>query len=433
MSKSGYGIVALIIAWCMLITGCGNGNTPANHNSSGSNSKGMSKAPNSLQGNNDQAGSSAVNKNKGGEFSDAITQTIAGMSLEEKIGQLIIAGVEGKEPESRAEKMITEQHIGGVIFYKYNLASAKDVVAYVNQLKAWNKENAAPLILSVDQEGGKVSRLPGLEKLPDAAQIGKSGKLPFAQAVGSLLAREVKEMGINMNYAPVLDINSNPNNPVIGTRSFGATPDEVTPMGMAVMKAIKEQGVIPVVKHFPGHGDTGVDSHLELPIVEKNLEQLQAFEWLPFAEAIKQGTDAVMVAHILFPELDKQFPASLSKTIITDELRGTLKFDGVIMTDDLTMGAIAVHYGIGEAAVQAILAGTDVVLVAHDYNNIDNVITAIKQSVEDGKLTEQRIDESVGRILRMKQRYSLTDEPTPTPMLSGLNADIRALIKEYQP
>jgi len=431
MSRGSYGIVALIVAWCMLITGCGNGNTPADHINKGSNRNGTSQAPSSE--NSDQAGSPAAHKNKGEEFSDAITQTIAGMSLDEKIGQLIIAGLESKEPESRAEKMITEQHVGGVIFYKYNLATAKEVVEYVNQLKAWNSENAAPLILSVDQEGGKVSRLPGLEKLPDAAKIGKSGKLPFAEAAGSLLAREVKEMGMNMNYAPVLDINSNPNNPVIGTRSFGATPEVVTPMGITVMKAIKEQGVIPVVKHFPGHGDTGVDSHLELPIVEKNLEQLQAFEWLPFAEAIKQGTDAVMIAHILFPQLDKQYPASLSKTIVTDQLRGTLKFDGVIMTDDLTMGAIAVHYGIGEAAVQAILAGTDIVLVAHDYNNIDNVIAAIKQSVEDGKLTEQRIDESVERILRMKQRYGLTDEPVPAPSLTGLNAEIRAMIKEYQP
>jgi len=425
MLRSGYGIVALIVACFMLITGCGNGNTPVDHNNSGN---GVSQAPGSSQKNAGQASPPLANDN----LSKAITQKIADMSLEEKIGQLIIAGVEGKEPESRAEKMITDQHVGGVIFYKYNLATAKDVVGYVNQLKAWNKENAAPLILSVDQEGGKVSRLPGLEKLPDAARIGKSGKLPFAEAVGSLLAREVKEMGMNMNFAPVLDINSNPNNPVIGTRSFGATPDEVTPMGMAVMKAIKEQDVIPVVKHFPGHGDTGVDSHLELPIVEKNLDQLKAFEWLPFKEAIKQGTDAVMVAHILFPELDKQFPASLSKTIITDQLRGTLKFDGVIMTDDLTMGAIAVHYGIGEAAVQAILAGTDIVLVAHDYNNIDTVIAALKQSIEDGKLTEQRIDESVGRILRMKQRYGLTDEPAPAPMLSGLNAEIRELIKQYQ-
>ncbi|MCQ6561968.1 beta-N-acetylhexosaminidase [Paenibacillus mendelii] len=360
-----------------------------------------------------------------------LRQALAKMSLDEKIGQLIIAGVEGTSANDKDKRMIAEQHVGGIIFYKDNLASPKEVVKYVNKLKEWNGAGAAPLLLSVDQEGGKVSRLPGLEALPSAAVIGAADELPFASAVGSLLARESEAMGINMDFAPVLDINSNPDNPVIGTRSYGSTADKVTTMGMAVMGAIRGEGVIPVVKHFPGHGDTSVDSHLELPVVHKDLEQLKAFEWLPFAEAIHQGTDAVMIAHILFPKLDDKYPASLSKAVITGQLRGTLGFEGVVMTDDMTMGAIAKNFGIGEAAVQTIKAGSDIVLVAHEYGNVDKVIQALKKSVGKGELTEQRIDESVLRILELKQRYELTDEPVAAPALGELNAEIRSVLKQY--
>ena len=363
---------------------------------------------------------------------NAIGRTIDAMTLDEKIGQLIIAGVEGASPDRRARRMIAEQHVGGVIFYKDNLVSPEETVVYVNSLRAWNGANKAPLMLSVDQEGGIVSRLPGLERLPDAVAIGETGQPAFAGAVGELLARACTAFGFNLNFAPVLDINSNPDNPVIGPRSFGATPEVVTQMGVAEMKAIRDAGIIPVVKHFPGHGDTAVDSHLELPVVRKGLEQLRNFEWQPFAEAIRQGADAVMVAHILFPQLDGEFPSSLSRTIITDQLRGTLGFEGVVMTDDLTMGAIADHYGIGDAAVQAVEAGSDIVLVAHGYDNVDRVVQALKQSVNEGRLTEKRIDESVERILQLKERYRLADKPVAIPELDGINADIRAVLKQYR-
>ncbi|WP_240548197.1 beta-N-acetylhexosaminidase [Paenibacillus lignilyticus] len=363
---------------------------------------------------------------------DEITQQVEKMSLDEKLGAMIIAGVDGTTGSQAAKRMIASQHVGGVIFYANNITTPKGVVAYVNQLKAWNKGNVSPLIISVDQEGGRVSRLPGLVKLPTAKAIGDTGNSAYAAKIGSILGEASKKMGFNVDFAPVLDINSNPKNPVIGDRSYGSTPKLVTKMGIAAMEAIEKEGVIPVVKHFPGHGDTSVDSHLELPVVGKSEAALKAFEWVPFQEAINEGVDAVMIAHILYPKVDAKVPASLSKRVITDELRGELGYEGVVMTDDLTMGAIAKNYGMGEAAVMTVKAGSDILLVAHEYKNVDIILAALKKSVNSGDITVERIDESVKRILILKKKYELTDEKTPaTPNLDALNAAIQKAAAVY--
>lgn len=358
---------------------------------------------------------------------DAIQSIIDKMSLEEKIGQMIIGGVDGTSADPQTERMIREQHVGGVIFFKNNLADPASVISFVNQLKEWNSGNAAPILLSVDQEGGRVSRFPGWEPIPPALTIGDTGNPELATELGVVLGEGVQQMGMNMNFAPVLDINSNPGNPVIGDRSFGADVDQVTGMGIEVMKQIAETGVIPVVKHFPGHGDTDTDSHLDLPVIHKTENELDELELKPFEEAIREGADVVMVAHILFPALDAELPSSLSKEIITGQLRGKLGFEGVVITDDMTMGAIANQYGMGEAAVLSIEAGTDLLLVAHQYENIDNVINTVKQSVQDGTLTEERIEESVRRILELKAKYGLEDTPVQDPDLSALNERITGL------
>ncbi|WP_246628045.1 glycoside hydrolase family 3 protein [Paenibacillus oenotherae] len=359
-----------------------------------------------------------------------LQDALKGMTLDEKLGQLVIAGIEGKTPSGRMKEMILGQHVGGIIFFKDNLsARPREVTALVNQLKAWNRLNPAapPLLFSVDQEGGRVSRLPGVEALPAAHAIGARNDAGFAAWIGSTLGKMCRSMGMNMDYAPVLDINSNPDNPVIGSRSFGTTAELVTRMGLKEIAGLREQGVIPVVKHFPGHGDTGVDSHLDLPVVRKGVEELRALEWVPFIEAIREGVDAVMVGHLLLPEIDSKQPASLSRLMITGQLRGALDFKGVIITDDMTMGAISKHYGIGDAAVLTIKAGGDLVMVAHKYDNVAAVLGALKQSVENGEISEERIDESVGRILKLKNKYRLTDDPTPSPdkELARLNQAIR--------
>ncbi|MFC0335075.1 beta-N-acetylhexosaminidase [Paenibacillus sepulcri] len=365
--------------------------------------------------------------------SDEIGLQVKAMTLEEKLGQMIIAGVEGSSATEQTRKMIADEHVGGIIFYKNNLTSPEGVAAYVNRIKEWNRgSNSAPLFISVDEEGGRVSRLPGVSDLPTGRAVGKVNQPNYAAKIGSFLGEACSAMGINVDFAPVLDINSNPDNPVIGDRSYGATAKLVTDTGMEVMKGIQSTGVIPVVKHFPGHGDTSVDSHLELPVVNKSLTQLQSFEWLPFKEAVDEGVDAVMIAHILFPKLDPKYPASLSKTVITDELRGTLGFKGVVITDDLTMGAIAEHFGMGEAAVRTVMAGSDILLVAHEYDNVASVIQALKKSVGKGDITEERINESVTRILALKNKYALTDDvKIQTPKLTQLNAAIKQTLASH--
>lgn len=366
---------------------------------------------------------------------DGINQIISGMTLEQKVGQMILAGIEGTSIDQATRRMISEQHIGGVILYKNNFSDLSGSVKLVNALKKANKGNPAPLFVSVDQEGGKVSRLPkDFVLMPDASKVGCSRDPDIAEQMGALLAQELRIMGLNVNFAPVLDINSNPNNPIIGNRSFGNNAELVTKMGLAVIKGMSSGGMVSVVKHFPGHGDTSVDSHLDLPIVRKTIEQLEAMEWIPFRTAIDEKADAIMVAHILFPLIDPDAPASLSKVIIGEQLRGKLGYDGVVITDDMTMGAIAKNYGIAEASVRSVQAGSDILLIAHGYDTAKDVYDKLLSSVKLGEISEDRIDESVHRILVLKNKYKLTDHPVPLPELVDLpNAQIKQWLEQLNP
>lgn len=364
------------------------------------------------------------------ESIDPIKEKIAEMTIDEKIGQMVIVGLKGTSMQARALKMIESYHIGGFILYKDNILDANQTMALLNQLKAANHSNAAPLWLSIDQEGGKVSRMPAdFIKLPNAQKVGMVNHTSYTHQIGLALAAEVHSLGFNMDFAPVLDINSNPDNPVIGDRSFGDDPQTVIRHGIVTMKAIQSKQVAAVVKHFPGHGDTSVDSHLELPVVHKSLKELQSFELPPFQEAIKQDTDAVMIAHLLIPQVDKQNPASLSRKIITNLLRETLKFDGVVITDDMTMGGITKYYDIGEAAIKSVQAGSDILLVGHDYDKQVTVLQALKNSTANGILTEETLDRSVYRILRLKAKYNLKDDPVTNIDVDTVNRQIEAALE----
>lgn len=357
---------------------------------------------------------------------DPIGAKIAAMTLEEKIGQMLMVGIQGTTLDDHAIRMISEDKVGGIILYANNISSLEGMINLINNIKETNKVNPIPLFVSVDQEGGKVSRMPKeFESIPSSRAVGNTNNEHMAQTMGELIGKELKLTGFNMNYAPVLDVNSNPNNPIIGNRAFGNTADRVTQMGLAQMNGLRSEGMIPVVKHFPGHGDTSVDSHLELPVVNKTKEQLKQLEWIPFQAAIKDQAEAVMVAHILFPKLDPNKPASLSKTIIGEQLRGEMGYQGVVITDDLTMGAIVEHFDMATAAMATIEAGSDILLIAHGYDNERVVVKHILQNVVNGTLSESRIDESVYRILTLKSKYELSDASIPVPDVSPLNLDIR--------
>lgn len=340
-----------------------------------------------------------------------VDEMLEGMTLEEKIGQLLIVGMEGKTYGEELDHLIRRYHVGGIILLGKNISYPAGMVELLNNSKKANASYKIPLFVSVDEEGGRVSRLPSsMKKLPAAEYFGRIGDETLAYDAGEYLAELLHAFGYNMDYAPVLDVHSNPKNPVIGDRSFSSDPEVVATMGMAVMRGLTDNGIISVVKHFPGHGDTHIDSHKSLPIIDKTIKELHTTELIPFKQAIAEHADMIMVAHIMYPALDDEYPSSLSKKIITDLLRDEMDFDGVVITDDLTMGAIVKEYTVPQAAVQSFIAGSDLLLIAGDYENQVDTFNALMSSVQAGIISEGRVDESVRRILEVKERYQLNDD-----------------------
>ena len=363
---------------------------------------------------------------------DPLAEQLAAMTVEEKVGQLLIGGFEGTEIGDQATRLVQEYQVGGLILYGRNIAGAGQLVTLTNGLKALNGDGI-PLFLSIDQEGGGVDRMPPeVRRTPGAYCVGQTGSVPAAQSYGDVLAAECAAFGLNLDFAPVLDVWSNPGNTVIGQRAFSADARTVAGLGPAAARRMMDQGIIPAVKHFPGHGDTAVDSHVGLPVVDKSPEELEETELIPFRAAIQSaGTDgqvpAVMVAHILLTQLDPERPASLSPAVVTGLLRDELGFAGAVLTDDLTMGAVTQSYGLGEAAVLAVEAGCDILLVCHGQDSVPAVRTALLEAAASGRITAERLDESVYRILRLKTEYALTNEPVSPPDLEALNAQIGAV------
>ncbi|MCJ7687736.1 MAG: beta-N-acetylhexosaminidase, partial [Clostridiaceae bacterium] len=348
-----------------------------------------------------------------------------------KIGQMLIVGIDGYDLNENTKSLIEKSKIGGVILFSNNIQDTNQLLNLLNSLKSEKLKNKIPLFLAVDEEGGRVTRMPKeFKKFPTNKAIGKINDAVLSNRIGSTIALEIGSFGFNMDFAPVLDVNSNSKNPVIGDRSFGSDVNIVSNLGIQTMKGIQSENIIPVVKHFPGHGDTSVDSHLGLPSVNNDLKRLKSLELIPFIEAIKNNADAVMIAHILLPKIDSENPSSLSKIFITTILRGDLNFNGVIITDDMTMGAIVKNYNIGEAAVKSIKAGTDIVLVCHGYDNEVTVINAVKNSIINGDISYQRIDESVYRILSLKQKYNLNDEIINSVNVENINNKINNLLNK---
>lgn len=357
---------------------------------------------------------------------DPVDEWLATMSTEEKIGQLLVAGIEGLVPGEDGRAALEDYKVGGIILFQRNVADAAQLTTLTNDLKALNP-STIPLFLSVDQEGGRVSRMPNeVVNLPAPYDYVAGGGDPYD--LGKALGMLCSAFGIHLNYAPVLDVWSNPDNTVIGKRAFSSDWGKVAETGTACAQGILSTGVIPVIKHFPGHGDTLADSHKTLPLVEKNLDQLMEEELRPFRTAIEEGVPAVMVAHILMEELDPQYPATLSPAVVDGLLRGKLGFDGMVCTDDLTMGAISNTYTMGEAAVLAVEAGCDLLLVCHKTENLAEAYHGLLTAVESGRISPQRLDESVGRILRVKEMYALNEQAISPPDIEQLNGEVKALL-----
>ncbi len=328
----------------------------------------------------------------------------------EKIGQLFMVGFEGTAVTPDLADFIKEYKPGGVILFARNLESIEQIVDLTNDLQRCSPHS--PLLISIDQEGGRVSRLPKpFTIFPPGDVLGRCNSSELAYAAAATIAKELRAVGINMNMAPVLDVNSNPANPVIGDRAFGTTPGPVCELGLATAGGLQDNRVVACGKHFPGHGDTATDSHKELPVVEAPREQLEQIEFPSFRRATTHGVATMMTAHVLYKALDDQQPATLSPAIITRLLREEMRYDGVVLTDDLEMRAIIDHYGIEEATVRALLAGCDMPLICKDRNREIAAITALDKAVAEGTVTSQRLDVSLARVARLKQQFLVPYKP----------------------
>ena len=335
------------------------------------------------------------------------------MTLKEKIGQLFMLGFVGTAVSKDWSRMMTDYQPGGIILFSRNLTSRDQIVRLTNELQ---KRVDVPLLIAIDQEGGRVSRLPkGFTIFPPAEVVGHSQSTTLAYAAAAAVAKELRAVGVNMNMAPVLDVNSNPTNPIIGDRAFGATATSVCEYGLATMAGLQDHRVAACGKHFPGHGDTTKDSHKELPVVSAPIERLRDMELRPFQHAIENGLASLMTAHVVYEALDKSVPATLSPIILRSWLREEMGFDGLVVTDDLEMHAIIDHYGIDEAAVRAFLAGADVLLICKDQDREVAAMEAMLTAVKDGTISEARLEASLRRIARVKDRFVLPYEPARIP------------------
>lgn len=347
---------------------------------------------------------------------------VKGMSLEEKVGQMFMPdfrqwdGEDVTEINEEIVQAIQQHHLGGVILFRENLVETGQIVRLVDQLQ--RTAGTIPLLISTDQEGGVVNRLQSGTVMPGNMALGATRSTEASRRVGQAIGAELHALGINVNFAPVVDVNVNPDNPVIGVRSFGADPQLVSELGVSYIQGLHDAGVAATAKHFPGHGDTAVDSHLGLPSVPHDLSRLNAVELKPFQAAINGGVDLIMTAHVTFPAIDSSMviscldntpiyvPATLSSRVLTELIRNTLGFEGIVITDCLQMKAITDHFGPEDAVIRAVQAGTDIILMPSD---LSRAYQAVLAAVNNGIIPEDTIEQSVTRILALKLKLGVLE------------------------
>ena len=369
----------------------------------------------------------------GEEPAAVLGNELAVMSLEDKVAQMFFVDLDGLTGVAGTQiagditrEALQNFHPGGISLFAGNIIDPDQLALLTASLQEYSLEySGVPLLIGTDEEGGTVKRIgsngnfdvPYVGSMQD---IGSTGDASFGYQAGFTIGAYLSAYGINMDFAPVADVLSNPANTVIGSRSFGSDPGLVSDMVEMYRKGLLENGVIPCVKHFPGHGATTADSHTGMAVTEKNMDQLTACELVPFQTAVINGADCIMAAHISLPSVTgNDTPASLSPVIIQDLLRNTLGFDGVVITDALNMGAVTNMYSPADAAVLAVLAGNDMLLTIGDFRE---PCLAVLNAVKDGRIPEERSNESVRRILKLKHDHGLIGEaPEPAPAVPSSN------------
>jgi beta-N-acetylhexosaminidase len=335
------------------------------------------------------------------------------------IGELLFTGFKGPELPQSTAAFLKEEAIGGIILFGQNYEGTGQVAELINQAQDARAE-PLPLWVSVDHEGGRVQRFKKpFTKIPEAADIAAKDSPTLAFEIARLIGRELRAVGINLDFAPVADINTNPANPVIGRRSFGSDADTVSRFVTSFVRGLLLEGVQPCLKHFPGHGDTHVDSHYALPAIDTDLETMRAREWRPFTKAMRSGCNFTMSAHIVCRKIDPSVPATLSHQVMTELLRGELRYTGVIVSDDMEMKAIADHFGATEAPVRAINAGCDLVIYRSEEAARVGFEGLVK-GLESGALSAERVLESVNRLRNLKREVLPEWKPVVIPELVNL-------------
>ncbi|MBB6730429.1 glycoside hydrolase family 3 [Cohnella sp. CBP 2801] len=352
------------------------------------------------------------------------------LSLREKIGQLIVTGFAEPNMTGDLRRLISDYKIGNLILFSHNVENKKQLGSLCAELHRFVREQTGiPALISIDQEGGRVTRLPAdAANVPGAMAIASTGRPENAYAAGRITARELRALGIRFNLAPVLDINNNPRNPVINVRSYGETAETVEQYGLPMLQGLMDGGVLASVKHFPGHGDTAVDSHLGLPAIHKSLEELSELELRPFVQAFRQGAECVTIAHILFPALEpEKVPATMSRAIVTDLLKRKLEYNGLVISDCLEMDAIRRFYGTAEGALGALKAGIHLLFVSHTPALVAETSERIEKAVRDGELPMPVIDEAVEKVLYYKRKYGGENEEHGTGPAKGSEDALEAV------
>lgn len=335
--------------------------------------------------------------------------------IQKKVGQLMVFGFKGKTASPEIKKLIREHHVGGIILFGRNIGTPEEVLSLTTELQREAKEagHSHPLLICIDQENGIVRRLgEGTTIFPGAMLLGATDNPKNAYAIGIATGRELKHLGVNWNLAPVVDVNNNPENPVIGVRSFGESAEKVSQFGQEAIQGMQDAGIITTLKHFPGHGDTTVDSHLDLPVISHSMERLEQIELKPFVDCIERGADTVMSAHVYFPAIETKanVPATLSKKVITGLLREKLGFDGVVTTDCMEMNAISETIGTARGGVEAIKAGVDLIMVSHLHTRHFETLNEILGAIESGEIEEKTINDAYERVMKLKEKYLIWED-----------------------
>jgi beta-N-acetylhexosaminidase len=351
------------------------------------------------------------------EPEQSTSRKVSQLSLEEAVGQMFVVGVGGTEPDYYIEKMIRERNIGGIILHDYNMQSKEQTQAMVSELQKLSIKTSRciPLIVAVDQEGGRVSSAPWVTYHPPAAAVGQSGDPAQAQRIAEEIGRQLDAVGVNTDLAPVVDTGFGA---AIGDRSFATDPHLVSKMGAAAVRGFEAVGIISTAKHFPNHGAAKVDSHTGLPVVDHDMQTVLSYDLPPFKQAVKAGVPTVMGGHLLYPAIDPERPASLSPNAIK-LLRQEVGFEGVIITDDLAMEGAKQGGTVAQAALKAVSAGADMLIISSPPQEQVDAYAAVVQGVKQGRISQDQINDSVDRILKLKQQYLLRNSCGRWPRQAG--------------